>query len=99
MLAPLAAPFSQGYIDPALTVTILVGLLQLAVGVLRLGCFRISSRLPRCWDLPAARRADRHHALRDLFGFGSEAGHGTGELLRTQRTIWGRSIPVRCWSA
>jgi len=41
MLAPLAAPFSQGYIDLALTVTIPVGLLQLAVGACGWARFRI----------------------------------------------------------
>lgn len=37
MLSPLAAPGSPAYIELALTVTVLVGLLQLAIGLLRLG--------------------------------------------------------------
>jgi SulP family sulfate permease len=83
MLAPLAIPGSPVYIDLALTVTILVGLLQLAVGVLRLGSLaNFISPAALLGFTGGAAALIAIHALRDLFGFGSEAGHGTGELLR-----------------
>lgn len=37
VLAPMAVPGSQGYVELALAVTVLVGLMQLAVSLLRLG--------------------------------------------------------------
>jgi len=94
MLAPLAAPFSQGYIDLALTVTILVGLLQLAVGVLRLGSLsNFISPAALLGFTGGAAALIAIHALRDLFGFGSEAGHGTGELLRYAANHLGQIHP------
>src|SRR5882672_521704 len=94
MLAPLAAPFSQGYIDLALTVTILVGLLQLAVGVLRLGSLsNFISPAALLGFTGGAAALIAIHALRDLFGFGSEAVHGTGELLRYAANHLGQIHP------
>src|SRR5262245_55408190 len=83
MLAPLAVPGSANYIDLALTVTILVGLLQLAVGVLRLGSLaNFISPAALLGFTGGAAALIAIHASRDLLGFGSEAGHATGELLR-----------------
>jgi len=87
MLAPLAIPGSAGYIDLALTVTILVGLIQLAVGVLRLGSLaNFISPAALLGFTGGAAALIAIHALRDLFGFGAEAGHGTGALLRYAAT-------------
>lgn len=94
MLAPLAIPGSDSYINLALTVTILVGLLQLAVGVLRLGSlanFVSPSALLGFTGGAAALIAI--HALRDLLGLGGAAGHGTGELLRYVATHLGQVHP------
>jgi SulP family sulfate permease len=87
MLAPLAIPGSAGYIDLALTVTVLVGLIQLAVGVLRLGSLaNFISPAALLGFTGGAAALIAIHALRDLFGFGPEAGHGTGALLRYAAT-------------
>jgi len=83
MLAPLAIPGSASYIDLAFTVTILVGLLQFGVGVLRLGSLaNFISPAALLGFTGGAAALIAIHASRDLFGFGSDAGHGTGELLR-----------------
>ena len=83
MLAPLAIPGSPDYINLALTVTILVGLLQLAVGGLRLGALaNFISPAALLGFTGGAAALIAIHALPDLFGFGAGAGHGTGALLR-----------------
>jgi SulP family sulfate permease len=83
MLAPLAIPGSGHYIDLALMVTILVGLLQFAVGALRLGTLaNFISPAALLGFTGGAATLIAIHALRDLFGFGDAAGHGTGALLR-----------------
>jgi SulP family sulfate permease len=82
MLAPLAVPGTPAYIDLALTVTLMVGLLQLAVGVLRLGSLaNFISPAALLGFTSGAAALIAIHALRDLLGFGTEAGHGTGALL------------------
>jgi SulP family sulfate permease len=82
MLAPLALPGSARYIDLALMVTIVVGVLQLGVGALRVGALAnfISPAALHGFTGGAATLI-AIHALRDLFGFGADAGHGTGALL------------------
>ena len=83
MLTPLALPGSTQYIDLALTVTILVGVLQFAVGALRLGTLaNFISPAALLGFTGGAAALIAIHAVRDLFGFGAEAGHGTGALLR-----------------
>src|SRR5262245_44867850 len=87
MLAPLALPGSSDYIDLALTITVLVGLLQLAVGVLRLGSLaNFISPAALLGFTGGAAALIAIYALRDLFGFGAQAGHGIGELLRYAAT-------------
>jgi len=83
MLAPLAVPGSGSYIDLALMVTILVGVLQFSVGALRLGSLaNFISPAALLGFTGGAAALIAIHALRDLFGFGDAAGHGTGELLQ-----------------
>lgn len=87
MLAPLALPGSAEYIDLALAVTVLVGLLQLAVGGLRLGSLaNFISPAALLGFTSGAAALIALHALRDLFGFGADAGHRTGELVRYAAT-------------
>ena len=103
MLAPLAMPGSTDYVNLALTVTILVGLLQLAVGVLRLGALaNFISPAALLGFTGGAAALIALHALPDLFGFGTEAGHSTGALLRHVATHLGQIHPgaliVSAWS-
>src|SRR5262245_29400684 len=94
MLAPLALPGSADYINLALTITVLVGLLQLTVGVLRLGSLaNFVSPAALLGFTSGAAALIAIHALRDLFGIGAGAGHGTGELLRYLATHIGAIHP------
>ncbi len=81
-LAPLAAVGSPAYIQLALAVTVLVGLMQWLIGVLRLGSIAnfISPSALRGFMCGAAALIALH-ALTDLFGLASPAQHGTGALL------------------
>lgn len=82
VLAPLAVAGSEQYIQMALAVTILVGILQWLVGALRLGSlanfispsalFGFSSGVALLIGL---------HALKDAFGLDSIDGHGAGDVL------------------
>jgi SulP family sulfate permease len=83
MLAPLAIPGRPAYIDLALTVTIVVGVLQLALGALRLGSLaNFISPAALLGFTGGAATLIAIHALRDLLGFGADAGHGTAQLVR-----------------
>jgi SulP family sulfate permease len=83
MLAPLAIPGGPEYIDLALTVTIVVGVLQLALGALRLGSLaNFISPAALLGFTAGAAALIAIHALRDLLGFGAAAGHGTAQLVR-----------------
>lgn len=69
MLAPLALPGSAGYIELALAVTLMVGLLQLGIGGLRLGWLAhfISPAALRGF-MGGAALLIAVHALKDLLG-------------------------------
>ena len=81
-LAPLAAVGSPAYIQLALGVTVLVGLMQWLIGALRLGSIAnfISPSALRGFTSGAAALI-AVHALTDLFGLAPPAQHGTGALL------------------
>ena len=81
-LAPLAAVGSPDYIQLALAVTVLVGLMQWLIGVLRLGGLAnfISPSALRGFMTGAAALI-AVHSLTDLFGLAAPATHGTGALL------------------
>ena len=81
-LAPLAAVGSPAYIQLALAVTVLVGVMQWLIGALRLGSIAnfISPSALRGFMSGAAALIVLH-ALTDLFGLAAPAQHGTGVLL------------------
>jgi SulP family sulfate permease len=83
MLAPLAAVGSPGYIQLALAVTVMVGVMQWLVGVLRLGSVAnfISPSALRGFTSGAAALIALH-ALTDLIGLAAPAEHGTRALLQ-----------------
>ncbi|MEO8059233.1 MAG: SulP family inorganic anion transporter [Burkholderiales bacterium] len=82
MLAPLAAVGSPAYIQLALAVTVLVGLMQWLIGALRLGSIAnfISPSALRGFTSGAALLIALH-ALTDAFGLAAPAEHGTRALL------------------
>lgn len=83
MLAPLALPGSAGYIELALAVTLMVGLLQLAIGGLRLGWLAhfISPAALRGF-MGGAALLIAVHALKDLLGLAAmPIGQGAGAVL------------------
>jgi SulP family sulfate permease len=82
MLAPLAAVGSPAYIQLALAVTVLVGVMQWLIGALRLGSIAnfISPSAMRGFMSGAAALIVLH-ALVDLLGLPAPATHGTGALL------------------
>src|SRR6185369_5438734 len=82
MLAPLAAVGSPAYIQLALAVTVLVGILQTLIGVLRLGALaNFISPSALLGFTGGAALLIAVHALKDLLGLASSAGHGAGAVL------------------
>lgn len=81
-LAPLAAVGSPAYIQLALAVTVLVGVMQWLIGALRLGSIAnfISPSALRGFTSGAAVLIALH-ALNDLLGLSAPESHGTGALL------------------
>src|SRR5580765_7732510 len=81
-LAPLAAVGSPAYIQLALAVTVLVGLMQWLIGALRLGGLAnfISPAALRGF-MSGAAALIALHALTDLIGAPKPSAHGTGALL------------------
>jgi len=81
-LAPLAVVGSPGYIQLALAVTVLVGVMQWLIGVLRLGSIAnfISPSALRGFTSGAAALIVLH-SLTDLLGLPTPLKHGTGALL------------------
>ena len=81
-LAPLAVVGSPAYIQLALAVTVLVGVMQWLIGVLRLGAIAnfISPSALRGFTSGAAALIALH-SLTDLFGLPTPLKHGTGALL------------------
>ncbi len=81
-LAPLAAVGSPAYIQLALAVTVLVGLMQWLIGALRLGSIAnfISPAALRGFMTGAAALIALH-ALTDLLGLPAPPGHGSMALL------------------
>ena len=80
-LAPLAAVGSPPYIQLALAVTVMVGVMQFLIGALRLGNIAnfISPSALRGF-MSGAAALIVIHSLTDLLGLGSPASHGTVAL-------------------
>jgi SulP family sulfate permease len=81
-LAPLAAVGSPAYIQLALAVTVLVGVMQWLIGALRLGSMAnfISPSALRGFMSGAAALIVLH-ALADLLGLAAPSSHGSGALV------------------
>ncbi|MCJ7798758.1 MAG: SulP family inorganic anion transporter, partial [Polaromonas sp.] len=82
MLSPLAIAFSPAYIQLALAVTVMVGLLQWLIGALRLGVLAnfISPAVLFGFTSGAALLI-AVHALPDLLGLAAAPKHGAGAVL------------------
>jgi SulP family sulfate permease len=95
MLAPLAAVGSPAYIQLALAVTVLVGVMQWLIGVLRLGSIAnfISPSALRGF-MSGAAALIAVHSLTDLLGMSSPDKHGTGALLNHLGTHLGAVRPA-----
>ena len=94
-LAPLAVIGSPAYIQLALVVTVMVGLMQWLVGALRLGSAAnfISPSALRGFMTGAAALIALH-SLIDFFGLPSPAHHSTGAVLAHLAENLSRSLPA-----
>ena len=95
VLTPLAAVGSPHYIQLALVVTVLVGVMQWLIGALRLGSvanFISPSALHGFTSGAAALIA--LHALTDLFGLAAPAQHGSAALLVHLARSLGGAVPA-----
>ena len=94
-LTPLAMAGSPNYIQLALTVTVLVGVMQWLIGTFRLGGIAnfISPSTLRGFTSGAAALIALH-ALTDLFGLPSPASHGSLSLLVHLQQQWHQAVPA-----
>lgn len=82
MLAPLALPGSDHYIELALAVTVIVGAMQLAVGTLRLGALaNFISPAALLGFMSGAAVLIAIHALKDFLDLRGGSSHGAGATL------------------
>ena len=95
MLAPLAAVGSPAYIQLALAVTVLVGVMQWLIGALRLGTIAnfISPAALRGFTSGAAALIALH-ALTDLLGLPPPAAHRLGALVAHSGAQVGAALPA-----
>lgn len=83
MLSPLALAGSVQYIELALVVTVMVGVMQALIGGLRLGTIaNFISPAALLGFTGGAAILIAVHALKDWFGFGAEAGTSAGAVLQ-----------------
>ncbi|PXW94021.1 SulP family sulfate permease [Sphaerotilus hippei] len=95
MLAPLAATGSPHYIELAFTITVMVGLIQAGVGVLRLGQLaNFISPAALLGFTSGAACLIALHALRELLDAGQPAGLGPGGILHHTATHLDRINPA-----
>ena len=95
VLAPLAAVGSPPYIQLALAVTVLVGVMQWLIGALRIGAvanFISPSALHGFTSGAAALIA--LHALTDLLGIAAPASHGSAALVAHLARTVGQAAPA-----
>ena len=94
VLAPLAAAGSPAYIQLALAVTVLVGVMQWLVGVLRLGSLaHFISPSALFGFTSGAAVLIAVHALKDALGLPSPEVHGAGAVLESVATHLGQVHP------
>ena len=94
-LSPLALAGSPHYIQLALAVTVLVGVMQWLIGTFRLGALAnfISPSTLRGFTSGAAALI-AVHAVVGLFGLPAPPGHGTAALLAHLLQQWREVVPV-----
>ena len=94
-LSALAVAGSPQYIQLALAVTVLVGVMQWLIGMFRLGAIAnfISPSALRGFTSGAAALIALH-ALTDLFGLPAPAGHGSLALLAHWQEQWRHVVPA-----
>lgn len=96
MLAPIAAVGSPDYIQLALAVTVMVGVMQWLIGGLRLGSLaNFISPSALLGFTGGAATLIVIHGLRDLLGLKAGEGHGAGATLMN---VW-RQLDQTQWSA
>ncbi|MGN6457310.1 MAG: SulP family inorganic anion transporter, partial [Achromobacter mucicolens] len=94
VLAPLAAAGTPAYIQLALAVTVLVGVMQWLVGVLRLGSLaHFISPSALFGFTSGAAVLIAVHALKDALGLPSTEAHGAGAVLESIATHIGQAHP------
>ena len=94
MLSPLAAAFSPGYVQLALAVTLMVGIMQWLIGALRLGTLaNFISPAALFGFTSGAALLIAVYALPDVLGL-PPAGHGAAVVLRQVATQLGNAQPV-----
>lgn len=92
VLTPLAAAGSPGYIQLALAVTVMVGVMQWLVGTLRLGSLaHFISPSALFGFTSGAALLIAVHALKDALGLPSPESHGAGALLASMATHIGQA--------
>jgi SulP family sulfate permease len=95
MLSPLTLAFSPAYIQMALVVTVMVGVMQWLIGTLRLGTLaNFISPAALFGFTSGAAVLIAVYALPDLLGIGSAGEHGAGALLRHVASQWTSAQPA-----
>ena len=95
MLSPLAFAFSPGYIQLALVVTIMVGIMQWLIGALRLGSLaNFISPAALFGFTSGAALLIAVYALPDLLGLAPAAEHGAAAVLVHVATQFSHAQPV-----
>ena len=95
MLSPLAVAFSPAYIQLALAITVMVGVMQWLIGALRLGVLaNFISPAVLVGFTSGAALLIAVHALPDLLGLGPAAQHSALGVLRHVADQFGAAQPV-----
>lgn len=95
MLSPLALAFSPGYIQMALAVTVMVGVMQWLIGALRLGSLaNFISPAALFGFTSGAAVLIAVYALPDLLGLSAAAAHGAAAVLVHVVTLLGSVQPA-----
>ena len=95
MLSPLTMAFTPAYIQMALVVTVMVGVMQWLIGTLRLGTLaNFISPAALFGFTSGAAVLIAVYALPDLLGLGAAGEHGAAALLRHVANQWASAQPA-----
>ena len=95
MLSPLTMAFTPAYIQMALVVTVMVGVMQWLIGTLRLGTLaNFISPAALFGFTSGAAVLIAVYALPDLLGIGAAGEHGAAALLRHVANQWASAQPA-----